>query len=129
MLTCNTAVIPATTISTTHRPPSHRCHTVEASCMCDHIALYISLISFTHQSVVSCRKTPMKELKWKHCFDFMFGFCKSFYHLTSRPHSPYMPDNGKFIVLNISGNVKQIILLLAKVLFRMWEGTLWMKIF
>jgi hypothetical protein len=33
-----------------------------------------------------------KHSNWENCFDFLLGFCKSFFHVTGKLHSPYMLD-------------------------------------
>jgi hypothetical protein len=70
--------------------------TVQSSWIYDHITVYPKC--FTQQSNVSSRRTHAST-KAKSCsFDFVQGFCRSFSHVTSSPHPPYLPDNQEFIV-------------------------------
>jgi hypothetical protein len=51
-------VLPVATSSAIHCNPSRRYITVEALGVCDHVTVYAS---FTHQSTVLSRKTPMQN--------------------------------------------------------------------
>jgi uncharacterized membrane protein len=79
IFTCKIVILPVTTSSVAHHPPSFRS-------ICKHMLLefviklqYMHSTSFTRQSAMSPRKTPIQELKQKMCFfQLLLGFCKSF---------------------------------------------------
>lgn len=70
--------------------------TVQSTWIYDHIAVYPKC--FTQQSNMSSRRSHAST-KAKTCsFDFVLGFCRSFSHVTSNPHPPYLPDSQEFTV-------------------------------
>jgi hypothetical protein len=97
MITCHVVILPAVTGSTVYHPPQSGIITVEASWICVHALWYIwnrSICPLYHIED-SNNKTEVRT----HCFDFVLGFCRSFFCVTDRADFPHMPDNQVFTAL------------------------------
>jgi hypothetical protein len=99
-ITFHAVVLPATTSSTTYHYLSCRFHYSRVSWICDHITVYGSKY-FTHQSALLSRQFPRQELKQKHCFHPVMGFC-SFSHASGRFIIPADPIPCIYVVCSKS---------------------------